>query len=463
MGADQGEGITSTGTLIKTKGVVNQTLLVFVQDSSVTTGAGKTGIVAANLTVYSARVEDDNDVVLESITLVDAQGTGTDHRDGVWEELTPNMPGWYRFDPPDSCYATGASECGISMIDSGANDIAPVAIEIQLIDADLMDSASLGLSDLVAIESELIVVHSDTLAIEVDTGNIYSDTTHIHSDTLVIEAWALSSVASDTAAIESELIVVHSDTLAIESNGATADKLLGYTQLLARSDAAINTDRSTELGEINANEGSGAGDYDNTGESQEQLRDFLTVPVSDVAAIESELIVVHSDTSAIESELIVVHSDTLAIEVDTNNIYSDTTHIHSDTLLIEAWGLSATASDAAAIESELIVVHSDTLAIEVDTGNIYSDTTHIHSDTLKIESDVALLETTRAEPAQGIPGATINFMAKIDFLYKAWRNHSDQTASLYQLYNDDTTTVDHKATVSDDATTFSREEIVSGA
>lgn len=54
---------------------------------------------------------------------------------------------------------------------------------------------------------------------------------------------------------------------------STADKLLAYVQLLARSDAAINTDRTTELGEINTNEGSGVGDYDNQAEAQEAIRD----------------------------------------------------------------------------------------------------------------------------------------------------------------------------------------------
>lgn len=42
----------------------------------------------------------------------------------------------------------------------------------------------------------------------------------------------------------------------------TADKLLAYFQLALRGDAFIKTDRSTELTEINANEGSGGGTYD---------------------------------------------------------------------------------------------------------------------------------------------------------------------------------------------------------
>jgi hypothetical protein len=42
------------------------------------------------------------------------------------------------------------------------------------------------------------------------------------------------------------------------------DKMLAYTQLTLRSDAAIATDRATELTAINADQGSGAGSYDNT-------------------------------------------------------------------------------------------------------------------------------------------------------------------------------------------------------
>ena len=50
----------------------------------------------------------------------------------------------------------------------------------------------------------------------------------------------------------------------------------------------------------------------------------------------------------------------------------------------------------------------------------------------------------------------------LQFLYKAWRNESDQTSTLYRLFNDDAITVDQKAIVSDDATTFKREEIITG-
>lgn len=59
---------------------------------------------------------------------------------------------------------------------------------------------------------------------------------------------------------------------------AEVPKLLKYVQLLARSDAAITTDNATELVEINANGGSGAGDFAATSDSQEALRDDLAKP-----------------------------------------------------------------------------------------------------------------------------------------------------------------------------------------
>jgi hypothetical protein len=75
----------------------------------------------------------------------------------------------------------------------------------------------------------------------------------------------------------------------------------------------------------------------------------------------------------------------------------------------------------------------------------------------------SLNTTTYAEPGQGAPGATITLAAKIGYLYKAWRNRSTQTATEYALYADDAATKDQEAACSDDATTFVRGEIGTGA
>jgi len=74
----------------------------------------------------------------------------------------------------------------------------------------------------------------------------------------------------------------------------------------------------------------------------------------------------------------------------------------------------------------------------------------------------ALATDTYAEPGQGAPAAAASLAAKIGYLYKAFRNKSTQTSTMYRLYADDGATIDQKATVSDDGTTFIREEVTTG-
>jgi hypothetical protein len=75
----------------------------------------------------------------------------------------------------------------------------------------------------------------------------------------------------------------------------------------------------------------------------------------------------------------------------------------------------------------------------------------------------ALASETYAEPGQGAPAATNTLAAKINYLYKAWRNKKMQDATTFELYNDAGAVVDQKATVSDDGTDYTFGEIVSGA
>jgi hypothetical protein len=75
---------------------------------------------------------------------------------------------------------------------------------------------------------------------------------------------------------------------------------------------------------------------------------------------------------------------------------------------------------------------------------------------------LAMLDDARGEPGQGTPPVNADAMTKLDYIYKAWRNKSDQNSTTYQLYADDASTVDQKATVSDDGTTATKGEIATG-
>ena len=65
-------------------------------------------------------------------------------------------------------------------------------------------------------------------------------------------------------------------------------------------------------------------------------------------------------------------------------------------------------------------------------------------------------------PGQEAPPVDPTAFEAITWLYKFLRNKRTQTATTQSLYDDAGTTVDTKATVSDDGTTATREEFVTG-
>lgn len=75
----------------------------------------------------------------------------------------------------------------------------------------------------------------------------------------------------------------------------------------------------------------------------------------------------------------------------------------------------------------------------------------------------ALNVDTYAEPGQGTPAATLSLASKVNYLFKDWRNKKTQNSTTWVLYGDDGTTLDQKATVSDDGTTATKGEIATGA
>src|SRR4051812_20870296 len=114
--------------LLRKNGVTSQILQVFIKDSSVTTGAGLTGLVfnSAGLTAYYHR---DTDTTATAITLV-TMTVGTFTSSGFKEIDATNMPGWYQFCPPNAALASGAKSCAFHL--KGATNMAPLPIEVDL-------------------------------------------------------------------------------------------------------------------------------------------------------------------------------------------------------------------------------------------------------------------------------------------------------------------------------------------
>ena len=81
----------------------------------------------------------------------------------------------------------------------------------------------------------------------------------------------------------------------------------------------------------------------------------------------------------------------------------------------------------------------------------------------EVQSEVQdALDAAVAEPAQGAPAANASLAQKISYLFKAWRNKSTTDATDYKLYNDDAVTVDQKAALTDNGTTYTKGETATG-
>lgn len=103
------------------------------------------------------------------------------------------------------------------------------------------------------------------------------------------------------------------------------------------------------------------------------------------------------------------------------------------------------------------------------TGNVGGNVTgSVGSLSSQAKADVnaevvdCLNVDTYAEPGQEAPPATTTLVKKIGYAYKFSRNKITSTATTISVFSDDGTTVDQKSTHSDDLTTYTRGELVTG-
>ena len=130
--------------LLVKKASTDVTVYLFIQDSSVTTGAGLTGLAynSSGLVCYYVRPL----AAAAALTLATQTVTGS-HADGGFVEVSSaNMPGIYRLDLSDAICATGVDSVVVML--KGATNMAPVTLEIQLTNVDVNDGVRLGLTAL---------------------------------------------------------------------------------------------------------------------------------------------------------------------------------------------------------------------------------------------------------------------------------------------------------------------------
>ena len=124
-------------------GTTSEILLIFIQDSASTTGAGKTGLAhnTAGLTAYYTRSNSTSATAISLVTM--ALGTYTSG--GFREVDATNQPGWYQFCPPNGVFTSGRMT---SIHLQGASGMAPCPIAIELTASDNQDGVRGGLTAL---------------------------------------------------------------------------------------------------------------------------------------------------------------------------------------------------------------------------------------------------------------------------------------------------------------------------
>ena len=96
------------------KGTTSYRAYVFVQDSSVTTGDGLTGLAYNTGSLVASYVRPG--AARTAITLATQTATGAYSSGGFVEVDGTNMPGIYRLDVPDAALATGVNAVVIMLI-----------------------------------------------------------------------------------------------------------------------------------------------------------------------------------------------------------------------------------------------------------------------------------------------------------------------------------------------------------
>lgn len=110
-------------------GTTSRREYIFIQDSSSTVGAGRTGLtnLTAGWKVYYVRPG----AAPLSITLSAAVAATAAYSSTSFSEVdATNLPGVYRFDIPDAVFAAGADKAILML--SGPTNVAPVVLEYQL-------------------------------------------------------------------------------------------------------------------------------------------------------------------------------------------------------------------------------------------------------------------------------------------------------------------------------------------
>lgn len=169
--------------------------------------------------------------------------------------------------------------------------------------------------------------------------------------------------------------------------------------------------------------------------------------------------------------------DAIITEVDANEAKIDIITVEAAAISAKTTNLPADPADDSDIDAQLATITTNLNAVKDKTSSLAytagSIKAHVTAEdnidfgvTKKASINTEVVDSIsvddHTEPGDMVPPVTTSLLGKVGFLYKDWRNKSEQTSNLYSLYNDAGTNIDQQASVSDDGTTFTKGEVGAG-
>ena len=224
------------------RGATSNLLRVFLQDNTVTTGAGKTGLTSASAGLIISTIADVEATAttytaaatnVETITTLGTYAAPTAGKCRFREVDATNHPGLYEIQIADARYNVANSTQLIVSIQ--ATGIAPVYVEYQLVLVDFMDTVRFGLTALPNVASgsagAIITSGTGTAQLSTTSGNVTVGTNNDKTGYSLSTSQTFSttgSVGSVTGAVGSVTGAVGSVTGAVGSvSGDVSGKVLG--------------------------------------------------------------------------------------------------------------------------------------------------------------------------------------------------------------------------------------------
>lgn len=463
--------------MIVTAGKTNVSVYFYIvgDASNTTSGEPVTGLLFSDIETGGSASYARQGAARVDLTLITLASASVAHADGGFILVDDtNMKGLYRCDFPDAAFAAGVDQVILQLVVASGKDAVVAPLLVDLTDVDLRDAVRGGMTSLpnvnagsaggVATDTDsngAVRIVDGTGAREINTNSGAVALVDLVTTTTTATNLSTNNDKTGYALSAAGVDAIWDETLAGHTTADTAGLVLNDWQDGGRLDLILDAIPTTAMRGTDSASTHSAGDVWGIDATTQQTAGTFGQAIGDpVANTETIYDAVVTDAAGIN-----VAVDIVALKAETVLIVADTNELQTD--WVDAGRLDAIL-DARASQATVDAIETDTQDLQTQIGTAGAGLGDLGgmSTAMKAEVNAEVLDVlntdTFAEPAKGAPGATITLAEKIGFLYKFLRNRTTMTASVFSVYNDDATTVDHDSAVSDNGTTAERSEMTDG-